>query len=478
MAGDHLSKAFAAADRMVAVAKAADLPAIISGAAGGIGGSAFDPETRITNAAEQYRHNRGWVHACVRLVSQRVAGQRICVASDRAAPSADVMLTKAMGERPEPLPSHPVLDLLSDPWDLGVAWSMITATVASLELTGRALWYVTEENGRPTIFPVPISWLENVDRKRTKWTIRLPGAAATIDIPGDRVVYFFYPDPANPWGALSPLQAIAGAVLADESITQTQWRTFTQGQFPGLILTVGKMPPAPGMTGMGPRHELTPEQKRQIIEACRKIYSGVINQGEPLILDAIIESVTKLTFTPAELDFLNSGKFTKSKILQGFGVSPILLGEVEGANRASATVADEIFCANKINPLIDLLSQTLTAWLGPMFAADGERLKIWIEPAVPHDPEMRFKHLQLACSKGAVRKNEIRIPAGLPPLRPEEGGDDFVSGGGSPIAVDPADAIDPAAAAAVKAIASSLNPYGARLNDRSTSHLEKAARGG
>lgn len=435
----HLIKAFAAADRMVAVAKAADLPAVIAGATGA-GESAFNSETRITNAAEQYKHNRGWVHACVRLVSQRVAGQRICIARELAAPSADAMLTKAalprrlkaMAPRLQPLDSHPILDLLADPWALGTAHTMIAATVASLELTGRAVWFVTLEDGRPTIFPIPISWIENVDRKRTKWTIRLPGAATTKDIPGDQVVYFHYSDPANPWGALSPLQAIAGAVLGDESITQVQWQTFTRGQFPGLILTVGRQPLPPGMTGQGPRWELTPDQKRQIIEACRKSYSGMMNQGEPLILDAIIEGVTKLTFTPAELDFLNSAKLTKSKILQGFGVSPILLGEVEGANRASATVADEIFCSAKVNPLIELLSQCLNEFLVPMLAADGERLALWIEPAVPHDPELRFKYLQLACSKGAVRRNELRIPAGLPALTPEEGGDELVDGGDLP----------------------------------------------
>jgi hypothetical protein len=84
------------------------------------------------------------------------------------------------------------------------------------------------------------------------------------------------------------------------------------------------------------------------------------------------------------------------------------LGEVEGANRASATVADEIFVGNKVNPLCELISQAMTEWLGPMFAGKRERLVVWIAPAVAHDPELTLKRWESAARLGYVTGNEYR----------------------------------------------------------------------
>lgn len=460
MLNDSLTKAFGKAERFVALARkqtGISLPGVLSRTEGS-NDNLYQSQNQIVNAEQQFEHNRGWVYAAVRLIAQRVAKQRIHVAREvkqreltdfqMKSLSCLPLRMKSMADRLEPLDDHPILALLADPWELSVAWSMIAVTVTSLELTGRALWYVTKadnESSRPQIFPIPVSWIEEVDRRRTTWKVRIPGNSRPIDIPGDHVVYFYYPDPANPWGALSPLRAIAGAVHADESITQAQWRIFEQGQFPGVVITAGRLPPATGQTE-GPRVELTAEQRQQLINAVRTRYSGVHKTGEPLILDSLIEKVEKFSLAPDEMDFLNSAKSTKAKILQGFGVSPILLGEVEGANRASATVADKNFVDSKINPLIELMSQTLTMWLAPMFAANGEKLTVWIEEAVADDAEMTSRNWSVALTKGACTVNEYRRHVlNLPDI---EGGDVPLT---AQVAADPP--------AEMKALIGRLNPY-------------------
>ena len=65
---------------------------------------------------------------------------------------------------------------------------------------------------------------------------------------------------------------------------------------------------------------------------------------------------------------------------------------------------------------IELLSQTLTEWLAPMFAADRERLVIWIEKVTPSDVEMDARRMTLLAQQGAVTLNELRQWAGLPEL--------------------------------------------------------------
>lgn len=316
----------------------------------------------------------------------------------------------------EPLDQHPLLDVLADPNPLMVAWSLMFSAVASLELTGRSLLWATVQDGKRVLMPIPTTWIESIDHKRTVFTIRPAGLAKSFPVPGDEVCHFFYPDPSNPYGCLSPLQQIAEAVEADNSIQLSQWRAFKNGINPRVALVVGKNPGIPG-AGEGVRPRLNARQRRQLFNAIMSEYGGEENTDKPIILDGLIERVEKLSTTPREMDFLNSSKLTKARILQGFGVNPILLGETEGANRASAYVAEEIFVSNKINPIIQLLSQTMTEWLGPVFSKPNEKLVVWIEPAVARDAEMELRRWQVGGQLGFVSPNEYRRTLlGLPDL--------------------------------------------------------------
>ena len=361
----------------------------------------------------------------MRLIATRIAGQRICLARCRSAPAGRKHHRgKGAGNELEPLDSHPLLNVLADPSDLHTAWSLMFSTVASLELTGRALWWTTFDNGRRCLYHLPTKWIEAVSPRRDAWKIRPEGATDSFTLPGSEIVHFFYPDPTDPLGCLSPLQRIAEAVVADESIQESQWRAFQNSMRPGLALIAGRLPDSPtGQKGERPIFE--PHQRRELIEAIRQIHQGVVNIGEPLILDGLIEDVKPIFKGIGEMDFLDSSKLTKSRILQGFGVSPILLGEVEGANRASATVADEIFVANKVNPLCELLSQAMTEWLGPIFSSGNEKLAIWIEPAVARDAEQELQRWETAAKFGFVSQNEFRrYLLNLPDV---EGGEKFMT---------------------------------------------------
>ena len=416
---DALTKAFADVERMRTsfAITAAKSPSVANVVASGQALGMVRPSVGI--ASEQLAHFKGWVWSAVRLIATRVAGQSIFVAKKPTTPKRG----KQLGEALEPLETHSLLDALADPSELHTEWSLKFVTVASLELTGRALWWVTQDNGRQVVLHIPTSWIVSVDARRTVWNIRPNGSTQEFPLPGDEVVHFFYPDPADPLGAISPLSRIGEAVLTDEAISTAQFAAFRNGIFPKVILTAGRLPDSDGIKGERPC--LTSEQRQDLIGAIKGVYQGSLKADEPFIIDGLIEDITKLSNTIAEMDFLNSGKLTKSKVLQGFGVSPILLGEVEGANRASATVADEIFCAAKINPLIELLSQSMTAWLGPMFAKPREKLVVWIDPAIAHDPELDLKRWELAGQMGWVSGNEYRRR--VLNLKDVDGGDEFLT---------------------------------------------------
>ena len=326
-----------------------------------------------------------------RVVARGTPGQK-AFALGRKLPS----VYKSLGDRIDPIENHPLLAAIDDPNELMIRANLLFVTVASLKLTGRCHWWMYEFEGRLRIWPLPSHWLEPVDALRTKWIVRPPGFAEPFELPAEDVATFALPDPGNPFGFSSPLQSQADAIGTDEAIQKSQHRAFVNGVFPGVMIRVGRLPGMPGSDTAGERPVLEPEQRKEITEAVKALYGGAMNMNAPLIIDGMIEGVDRLTNTPAEMGFLESGKATKARIFQAFGVNPLIVGETENANRAQAVVAEESFCENTLNPIIELMSQVLTGWIGPRFAGPNEKLIVWLEPARLHDPEQTLKEWDTA----------------------------------------------------------------------------------
>jgi HK97 family phage portal protein len=370
-------------------------------------------------------HNTGWVHAAVRAIANRVAGQPIRLGRKvrrRGVPAPVKSAPSWAGANLEPVESHPLLDLLADPNELMVGWTLIFTTVAALELHGRAYWLIATEGGRTRIYPLPPSWVtpQHQDgRFYASYEVRTPGVAEPMIVPGDDMVRFAFPDPDDPLGAVSPRHAQAKAVDADESIQTAQSRAFRDGIHPGVIVTTGGRQETPGVQR---RARLTEQQIRDVSEAIKRRYRGVLQSGEPLILDDLITDVKPFTRSSKEMDWMNSSRLTKERILEGFGVSEIVLGHAQNANRAGSVVADELLCSNAVNPKLMLISQCATAWLCPRFGSD---LVLWLEPAVPNDPDSRRADREQLLRAKVVTVNEARSWQGLPPI---DGGDVLVGG--------------------------------------------------
>jgi phage portal protein BeeE len=407
-------------------------PSIVAGA-----GGPFAPRPGLASAREQLSHYRGWTYASVRPIAQKIAGQPVRVARKAGgrAPGRSKMFdlapawVKGLPTGLEILESHPLLDALADPNEVMTSWALLYTTVASLELTGKSFWWLRQDAGKPQIWPLPTPWVRPVHSARlfASYEIQPPGGEA-FPLDGNDVARFYYPSPADPLGAVSPLGTQAAAVAADEAIQTSQRVAFTRGLNIGLALIAGRVPDERGATGPNqPRYEFSESQKDQLIGAIRQRYAGVMAAGEPLILDRLIEDVKPITTSPREMDFLRSGASTKARVFQGFGTNPIIAGEIEGANRASALAASDHFNEYTVNPKIELISQTMTAWLAPRFEPG---LVVWIERAEAVDPDAVRADRELLAKHGAVTLDELRGWYGLPPL--PSGGDQLVSPGGAP----------------------------------------------
>lgn len=392
-----IAKALSTAERSYFASKASAGKVADAMMARGPGGAQVTPPD-MARAAEQLRHFTGWVYSSIRPIAQTIAGRRVRVGRKQTRRLG----VKTAMDRPDPMESHPLLDLLADPNPLGVAWGLLYVTAASLELTGRQLWWLPDKSA---IWPIPSSWLTGF-KGTAAWeafTIRPPTSGEAFDLPADECCYFHYPSPSDPHGAYSPLQAAAGAVDSDEAIQTSQASAFRRGIHPSHAVIVGEK------DEQGNRPRLTSDQQKSIIAAIRKRYTGVARHGEPIILDSLISDIRSLSLSPSEMDWLNSGEAVKRRITQTFGVNPIVMGQVEGANRASSLAAEDHFAKHTLNPKIELLSQTLTSWLGPMFGG----VEVWIEPVVVDDADNELKKITLAAQHGVLTADELRHFCGL-----------------------------------------------------------------
>lgn len=384
---------------------------------------------------EAVRHNRGWVYGAVRVVAQRIAAQPVRVG--RLSGRGPVKGAKAASDSPPwvragsvtELDEHPLIDSLADPNPYLTTWGLVYLAVAALELAGVAYWWIDEQDdGTTRIWYLPPGWVsEDPDSPEalTRWIVRPAGLGEEFRLDHHEVIRFALPDPGNPLSVMGPLQAAGAAALTDEAIQVSQLQAFRNGIMPGLLVRVGKTPEFAGIGGDKPA--LTKEQRDSLRLALKRVNGGPLGAGEPLILDAIIEGVEKLSLTPAEMDFRDSGAVTKERILELFGVNSIVMGHVEGANRATATVADEHVCYSTCGPLCVLIGQTATKWFRVHFS-DADLL-VWIDPPRPRDPDGRRADLDQLARAGAITKDELRAEHGLPPL--PTGGDTLVQVTGS-----------------------------------------------
>jgi len=410
----------------------------------------------MVQASEQYKHNRGRVYAPIKLKAQRIAGQALHVARRKSgkkkaggaesvktvldvlrnlggvAQDADrvrVMLSylpEALRMAPqgwEADDEHEIVKVVRLPNPTMFEGDLVENTVSSLELTGKAFQHIEKlsskdsEGRRFRIWYYPASWVSPIHKPElfAVWKVMVSGGMASLEVPGSNMAYFHYCDPADPLGALGPLQAMAADVVADEAISETQRNAFINAVWPTLLFIMGKHPAMKSVGGLGSqdmgRPILTAEQRREMNIWIKQMFRGWKKAGEPMIIDGLFEDVKPVYNSIREMDFLKSSKLKESQIDKGLTMNPISMGEVETANRATASMAEDHLVGNSLNPVIRKYNSVITKKY-PAVMAPGEDLLCWLEPAKPNDREIELLEKKVKLASGSRFFNEWRKEQG------------------------------------------------------------------
>ena len=378
--------------------------------------------------SEQYSHFYGWSYVAIRAIAQRIAAQPLKIldtspAKQMSGGSLHEVLgrfngrnlptwTKGLGANAEStvISDHALLQSIKNPNEIMTQWSLMYTTVASLELTGCAYWWFERKGSEVKIWPLPTHWVSPMhdDSKGLFYAYKVTpqGGGEPFVVDGADMAYFPLPDPSNPMSHLSPLQTQSKAVATDEAIQDAQFRAFQNGIFPGVIMTVGRLPDMAG-GGAGERPVLSGEQRRALVDAARMFYQGTAHYDEPMVIDGMIEKVEKFSNSPSEMDFMESGSQVKARIFQAFGVNPMILGEVVAGSYSQSAVADNHFCHTVLNPLLTLMGQVITKFMTPFYNSPETQIA-YFEPAQSQDKDHSLRAWQAAAHLGVVTPNEYR----------------------------------------------------------------------
>ncbi|MFO0937970.1 MAG: phage portal protein [Gemmataceae bacterium] len=344
------------------------------------------------DTTEQLRSYTSWVYAAVNAIAQEVARHR---------PIAFIHTGPADHDQTALAHSHPLSRLLARPNPWLTSWELWYLTTVHLELTGNCFWYLLRTPTLHEIWVIPTPWVKVIPDATEyvrEYQVTAPGMPTESFAPSD-VIHLKYPHPLDPHYGLSPLQAIALTVDANTELMKARYQTFKAGPRPGIVLQTPQM--------------LSDPTVRRLEETLRERFSGRDNWHRPLVLEQGL-AASPWTLTPAEMDFLNTGRMTRDEIFALFRVPLPVVGIIENVGLASDiwSGARAMFCEGTVQPKLELIGQTLTRDLAAHYDRD---LVVSFPDCSPRTLDRQRQHDESDAKLGLRTVNEIRRGRGLAP---------------------------------------------------------------
>ncbi len=293
------------------------------------------------------------------------------------------------GENRLAIEQHPLEQLLDNPNPIMSRFELFEATLAYLELTGNAYWYlVGDRKGQPAQI-----WVLRPDRMTIvpHPTDYVAGYLYEVDgkqIPFDaiEIVHFKRWHPANDYYGLSPLEAARLAVDSDRAMARWNNNTFgNDNGVPAGIVNINEF--------------VNDADYDRLKQEWRNSYGG--SQRKTAFLRGGDISWQHIGLSHTDLDFLKGRIAHRDEILSIFGIPIGLVSE--NATQANATVAERQFIERTLYPKLVRIAQKITQEILPFYA--GHTIAQF-EDIRPTDTQARLDEIRTA--QAILSINEIR----------------------------------------------------------------------
>jgi HK97 family phage portal protein len=207
----------------------------------------------------------------------------------------------------------------------------------------------------------------------------LPGVA--------RILHVKLFHPLSDHYGLSPIEAAACAI--DIHNTASRWNK---------ALLDNSARPSGALVYTARDGNLTVEQYDRLKAELEHGFQGAARAGRPLLLEGGLDWKS-MSLSPKDMDFIEAKHVAAREIALAVGVPPMLLGIPGDNTYSNYQEATRTFWRSTVLPLVTRTATALSAWLGPAYAAVGNR--------------------QSAIGRGDRTTADARLPTAVLALRPD-----------------------------------------------------------
>ncbi|MGE0828211.1 MAG: phage portal protein [Hyphomonadaceae bacterium] len=339
-------------------------------------------------AREGYAKN-AIAYRCVRLIAE-------------AAASAPLKVTPAQ---------HPLAALLAKPNPEQTGVELFEAFFGHLQVSGNAYLEAAGFEDTPPnelyalrpdrmrVLPGPNGWPIGWEHRAGNHVRRFDRDPLTERAP---ILHLKLFHPADDWLGLSPMEAAAYAI--DIHNAGGAWNK-------ALIDNAARPSGALVYSGAGGADRLSEEQFQRLKAELQEAHVGAANAGRPLLLEGGLDW-KPMSFTPADMDFIEARHAAAREIALAFGVPPMLLGIPGDNTYSNYREANLAFWRQTALPLAFKAARAIEAWLGERWAGAPASISVDLE-AVPALAEERDALWARIAAADFLREAEKRTLVGL-----------------------------------------------------------------
>ncbi len=299
-----------------------------------------------TDNAVRYGYKAStWVYSCINRIAKTAASVPWKVY--RRDPDGEL----------EEIPNHPLEQLLKEPNPYMSGQDLMERMVSHLYLGGNTLLSkVRARNVTAELWPLNPSEFSPVPSNNdfiVAYEYQVNGIKKRLE--AEEVLHIMFVDPSNVYWGMAPLQAVARSVDTDSELLDFQKislqnRAITDGVFSF-------------------KQPLTEQQWKEARQMVREQHMGAGNARTPWVLGGEA-TWQQMSLSPAEMDFIESRRYSREEICSVFQVPPPLVGLYDNATLANIETARKIFWLDTIIPLLEDLKSSFNLSLVKEFGDD------------------------------------------------------------------------------------------------------------
>lgn len=327
----------------------------------------------------------------------------------------DLFVEKLVGKKWQPDELHEFNAVLEGSEGQRDLSELLEAHSKSMDLYGESFWYFSkgERYGRPMgvylLDPSAMTVFVSGNRV-TGYLYQKDGVRETMEL--DEIIHPKDEDPRSPFRGYGPMQA-AGWFIKSNRYLYTYMNNFMENNaIPAGVIVA----------------ESADDKDWELFKAqWTNKYSGIDNAGKTGFVRGSNLDFVKTGMSLGDMDFEKLKNSSRDDVMIMFGISKPMMAIFDDINRASATVARQLFGMTFTEPALKSITRKLSKKVAVWY---GKQYRVASTNPVPEDDEVRITRLEKGTNRW-ITINEARIADGLEPLGPEY---DVITQAGAPIA--------------------------------------------